>query len=77
MRCEAGSLRKSRKVLLALDGVGVHGLGTRGPVGRAHLSVDISELEGLDEAEGLIHRSSNREVVDSDLSEDSSGGDDE
>jgi hypothetical protein len=40
------------------------------PIGRAHLAVLVGELEGLDETDSLIDRTTNREVIDRDLTED-------
>jgi hypothetical protein len=37
------------------------------PVGRADLAVLVRELEGIDEAEGLVYAAADGEVVDGDL----------
>ena len=52
-------------------GVGLHGGATRLPACWADLAVLIGELEGLNEAEGLIDRSANWQIVDGDLAENS------
>ena len=43
------------KVLLGVLWVPLHSGSTWGPVCRAHLSVLLSELEGINEPQGLIH----------------------
>lgn len=39
------------------------------PIGRAHLTVLVHELESLHQAEGLVHRTTDGAIVDSDLSQ--------
>ena len=51
--------------------VGDHSSLARGPLSGANLTVLISELEGLDESEGLLDVSANGEIVDGELSESS------
>jgi len=50
-------------------GVGLHGGATRLPACWADLTMFIGELEGLNEAEGLVDRSADWKVVDGDLAE--------
>ena len=47
------------------------------PVSRANFTVLFDELEGLEYSEGLFGRSANREVIDSRVSEDTVGVDQE
>jgi len=67
------------EVLLGLFHIGLDGgrvrLGV--PVGRAHLSVLLDELEGLDEAQDLVDGSPNGQVIDGVLAQDAIGIDDE
>lgn len=57
-------------------GFGVAGLDgwlSLGPVGRADLTVLLCELEGVNESEGLVDASADREIVDGDLTDDALG----
>lgn len=65
------------EVLEAALGVSLHGLATRLPAGGADLAVLVGELEGLDQAEGLIDVTADGQVVDGDLAESALGVDDE
>ena len=51
-------------------GVWLHGWTAGLPTSWANLAVLVGELEGLDEAEGLVDRSADGKVVDRDLSKD-------
>ena len=51
-------------LVVVLLGVRDHGLGSRMPVSRAHLTVDVSVLESLHQPQVLIRVPSNRQVVD-------------
>ena len=62
---------------LRTSGVGLDGLGARPPAGRAHLSVLISVLEGLHEAENLFGVAADGAVVDHDRAKDTLIVDDE
>ena len=46
------------------------GLGTRSPVGRTHFTVLFGELEGFQQSQGLFNGSTDWQVVDGDLSQD-------
>lgn len=46
-----------------------NGVGTRGPVGRTDFAVLVGELEGLEQSQGLVDGSTDRQVVDGDLSQ--------
>jgi hypothetical protein len=48
-------------------GVRLDGLVTLLPASRADFTVDISELESLNETESLVNRSANGQIVDGDL----------
>jgi hypothetical protein len=67
----------SRKVLQAALGISLHGLSTLLPSSRANLAVLISELESLDETDGLLDVAADGEIVDGDLAENTLGVDDE
>lgn len=54
-------------------GVGLNGLGTSLPVGRADFTVLISELESFDETEDFINGTTNGEIVDGDLTNNTIG----
>lgn len=69
-------VRLCRELLVAL-GCGLDGLVTGVPVRGADLAVLVGELKGVDEAEGLVDRAADGEVVDCDLADDSGGIDDE
>lgn len=56
--------------VVVLLGVRDHGLGSGLPVGRAHFSVHVHELEGLDESQVLIGISADGEIVDGGVSDD-------
>lgn len=62
---------------LAVLNIGHNCIRARLPVGRAHLAMLISELEGVQEAQSLINRAANREIVDGLLAELALWGDDE
>lgn len=47
------------------------------PVGRAHLAVLVGELEGLDQSERFVHRTTDGQIVDGDLAHDALRVDDE
>ena len=47
-----------------------HGFLSWPPVGRAHLTMFISELEGLDEPQSFVDVTANREVIYCNLTED-------
>lgn len=57
------NLVDGREVLLGLLDIRLDGLGTSLPVGRADLTVLISELESFNETEDLINRATNRKVI--------------
>ena len=64
--------------LLALDGVGVHGLLAGGPVGGAHLVGVVADvLEGLQQTQGLVDAAAHGQVVDGALHDHTIGIDDE
>ena len=65
-----------RELLVAL-GRRLDGLVAGVPVGGADLAVLVGELEGVDEAEGLVNGAADGEVVDCDLAHDAVGVDDE
>lgn len=65
------------EVLQASLGVGLHGVAARLPAGGADLAVLVGELEGLDEAQGLVDVAADGQVVDGDLAEHALGVDDE
>jgi len=53
------------EVLSGALGVGLDGVGAGGPGGGAGLSlVAVGELEGLEQAQGLLHRAAHLVVVD-------------
>ena len=64
----------ARILRVRLDGGRVR---LRLPVGRAHLAVLLHELERLDQAERLVHRPPNRQIVDRDLAHHAGRIDDE
>lgn len=64
------------ELLVALGGR-LDGLVSGVPVGRADLAVLVGELEGIDQAEGLVDAAADGEVVDGDLADDAVGVDDE
>lgn len=64
------------KLLVALGGR-LDGLVSGIPVGGADLAVLVGELEGIDQAEGLVDAAADGEVVDGDLADDAVGVDDE
>lgn len=72
-----GAIRLSREVLEGALGIGLHALGAGLPVGGADLAVLVGELEGLDEAQGLVDGAAHGQVVDGDLAQDALGVDDE
>ena len=72
-----GRRRNALKVLLRTRHVRLDRLGPGLPARGADLAVLVSELEGLDETEGLVHGPSDGEVVDRDLAEDPGRRDDE
>src|SRR4029078_4596781 len=55
------------EVLLGAFRVGLHAVLARAPVGRAHLAVLVGELHGLDDAQRLVHRPPDGQIVDGDL----------
>lgn len=57
------------EVLLAALDVWLDGVGSWSPSGRAHFSVLLDELEGLDETEGLVDGAADWQVVDRDLTQ--------
>lgn len=57
--------------------VGLHGLASRSPLGRADFAVDVSELESLDESQNLVDVSADWQVVVRGMSEDALAVDDE
>ena len=57
--------------------VGFHGLLTRLPADGAHLAVLVRVLEGLHQAEGLVHVAADGKVVDGHLANDAVPVDDE
>lgn len=61
------------KVSLGLDGVSNHTLVTLLPVGGANLTVLLSELESINESQGLFNRAADGGVVDGDLANNSLG----
>lgn len=61
------------EVFLGLFNFRLDGFGTWGPVGRTNFTVLLSELEGLQQSDGLINGSTDWQVVDSDLSQDTIG----
>lgn len=65
------------EVLLRALGVGLHGGRSGRPVRRANLAVLVRKLEGLDEAQHLVDRAPDGQVVDGLLAEGAVGGDDE
>lgn len=65
------------EVLLGVDGVSLDGIGALLPVGGADLTVLLSELESVNESEGLLNGSADRQIVDGDLSDGSLGVNDE
>ena len=85
--CNEGRGGRRRSALLVggrevLPGRGRVGLDRRVvlvlvPVGRAHLAVLLDELERLDEADRLVDRATDGEVVDRDLAEGALGVDEE
>lgn len=64
------------ELLVALGGR-LDGLVSGVPVGGADLAVLVGELEGIDQAEGLVDAAADGEVVDGDLADDAVGVDDE
>lgn len=64
-------------VLLDALGGGLDGVHAGVPVGRADLAVLVGELEGVNEAEGLVDAAANRQIVDGDLAKDAVGVDEE
>jgi hypothetical protein len=48
--------------------IGLHGVVTLLPVGRAHLTVLVGELEGIKETECLLDVATDRKVIDGNLS---------
>ena len=64
------------ELLVALGG-SLDGLVSGVPVGGADLAVLVGELEGVDQAEGLVDAAADGEVVDGDLADDAVGVDDE
>ena len=65
------------EVLLRLLPVGLHGLRAGLPVGGADLAVLAHELERLQDAERLVHRAADADVVDRGVLDDAVGVDDE
>lgn len=65
------------EVLQAALGVSLHGVAARLPAGGADLAVLIGELEGLDQAQGLVDVAADGQVVDGDLAQGALGVDDE
>lgn len=67
------------EVLFGLIHIGLNGgwvcLGV--PVGRAHFAVLFDELEGLDQTQYLVHRTSDGQIVDGVLAQDALGINDE
>jgi hypothetical protein len=57
--------------------VSLHGLSSGSPFSGADLSVLISVLEGLDESDDFVNISSDREIVDRDVSQDALSVNDE
>lgn len=57
--------------------IGDHGLRAGLPLGRANLTVFIGELEGLDETDVLVDVSTNGEIIDRQMSDDTQRVDDE
>lgn len=71
------SLVGGGEVFLGLLDIRLDGLGTSLPVGRANLTMLISELESLNKTKDFIDRSSNWEIVDCDLTDSTLGVNDE
>jgi len=63
------SLVGGMEVSLGLRRIGLHGQVSRLPVGRAHLTVLLNELESLDQADDLINVAADRKIVDGDLAQ--------
>ena len=57
--------------------VGLHGLASRSPLGRADFTVNVSVLESLDKSQDFVDVSANRQVVVRGVSEDALAVDDE
>ena len=57
--------------VVILLGIRDHGLGSRLPVGGAHLTVSINELEGFNQPQVFIRVSANGKIVDWGVSDDS------
>lgn len=57
--------------------VGLHGLASRSPLGRADFTVNVSVLESLDKSQDFVDVSANRQVVVGGVSEDALAVDDE
>lgn len=75
-RSLSGLVRDCLEVLLALLGIGNHRLGAGFPAGGANLAVLLVVLEGLDNAQDLVHGAAHRQVVDLDGADIALGVDD-
>ncbi len=58
------------KVILTLFGISHHALTARLPICRTHFSMLIDELNGLQDAQGLINIASNGQVIDGRMTKD-------
>lgn len=65
----AASLCVLGEVGLGSLGVGLHGICTGLPASGTHLSVLVSELEGLYQSQGLIHGATHWQVIHGDLTQ--------
>ena len=65
------------EVFLRLDGVCYHGRLSGFPVGGANLAVYVNILKSLYESQDLIYVPSNRQIIAGNVTENTSGGDDE
>lgn len=70
-------LSLSSEIFQTSLGVGLHALAAVLPAGRADLAVLIGELEGLNEADGLLDIATDGKVIDGDLTKDAFRVDDE
>ena len=59
-----------REIFFALLDIRLDGITARLPASWAHFPMIVSELEGLNHSQSLIHRATNRKVVYSDLPKD-------
>ena len=65
------------EVLLGGVRVGLHGEVSGLPVGRAHLTVLVDKLEGLNQADDFVDIAADGKVIDSAVTNDTSRGNDE